>query len=183
MRLKTMTMALALACVAPAAQAAETQIGETVEKNALEVTAVYLQPVVMEPAMPGMNMHGDGHAMAMDMHLEADIRALEKNPNGFGPGEWVPYLSVAYTIAKQGSDWKTFGTFTPMVANDGPHYGANVKLDGPGKYRLTYRISPPPYAGMYHHTDKETGVGEWWAPFETTWDFTFVGGVGKKGGY
>ena len=179
MRQKTLTAALAalaLAVIAAAAEAAETQIGETVEKNHLEVTAVYLQPVMMEPMLPGMNM-------GMDMHLEADIRSLAENPNGFGPGEWVPYLGVAYTIAKHDSDWKTFGTFMPMVANDGPHYGANVKLDGAGKYRLTYRIQPPPYAGMYRHTDKETGVGAWWEPFETSWDFTFVGGVGKKGGY
>ena len=179
MRQKTLTAALAaiaLAGWAAAVEAAETQIGETVEKNHLEITAVYLQPVMMEPMLPGMNM-------GMDMHLEADIRSLAKNPNGFGPGEWVPYLSVAYKVAKLDSDWKTFGTFMPMVANDGPHYGANVKLDGSGKYRLTYSIQPPPYAGMYRHTDEETGVGAWWEPFETAWDFTFVGGVGKKGGY
>lgn len=158
------------------ARAAETAIGEPVTKNALEVAAVYLQPVMMEPHLPGMNM-------GMDIHLEADIRATEKNPNGFGPGEWVPYLGVTYTLQKLGSDWESFGTFTAMVANDGPHYGSNVKLDGPGKYKLTYRILPPPYQGFYRHTDKETGVGEWWEPFEATWEFTYVGGVGKKGGY
>lgn len=171
----------ALAIVAAAqwsggARAAETAIGEPVTRNALEIAAVYLQPVMMEPHMPGMNM-------GMDIHLEADIRAAEKNPNGFGPGEWVPYLGVTYRLQKVGSDWETFGTFTAMVANDGPHYGSNVKLDGPGKYRLTYRILPPAYQGFYRHTDKETGVAEWWEPFDVSWEFTFVGGVGKKGGY
>ncbi|MBI4183234.1 MAG: iron transporter [Proteobacteria bacterium] len=158
------------------AKAAETAIDGPVERNAMEIGAVYLQPVIMEPAMPGMNQ-------AMDIHLEADIRALKDNPNGFGPGEWIPYLGVMYRLEKLGSDWETFGTFAPMVASDGPHYGANVRLNGPGKYRLTYRILPPAYQGLYRHTDKETGVGAWWEPFDVSWEFTFVGGVGKKGKY
>lgn len=63
-----------------------------------------------------------------------------------------------------------------------PHYGANVKLDGPGNYHLTYRISPPAYQGFYRHFDKETGLGQWRPPFRLHWDFTYVG-TGKKGGY
>ena len=31
----------------------------------------------------------------------------------------------------------------PMVANDGPHYGDNIKLMGPGKYHLKYTVYPP----------------------------------------
>lgn len=158
------------------ALAAETAIGEPVTKNAMEIAAVYLQPVMMEPHLPGMHER-------TDIHLEADIRALEKNPNGFGPGEWVPYLGVTYRMQKLDSGWESVGPFLAMVANDGPHYGANVKLDGPGKYRVTYRISPPPYQGLYRHTDEETGVGEWWEPFTVSWDFTYVGSPGKKGGY
>lgn len=155
--------------------AGEFAIGEPVQRNGMEIGAVYLQPVMMEPMLPGM------HAPT-DVHLEADIRAMKNNPNGFGPGEWVPYLGISYDIRKLGSDWHGFGAFMPMVASDGPHYGANVKLDGPGKYRLTYRIAPPPFQGFYRHTDKETGVAPWWAPFEVTWDFAYVG-TGKKGGY
>ncbi|MDE2166288.1 MAG: iron transporter [Alphaproteobacteria bacterium] len=160
---------------AASANAAETEIGKAVAKNGMEIGAVYLQPVIMAPMMPGM----DG---SYDVHLEADIHAQKGNKNGFGPGDWIPYLGVTYRLEKLGSDWKTFGAFMPMVANDGPHYGANVKLDGPGKYRLTYRIMPPPYQGFYRHTDKETGVDEWWSPFSVTWEFPFVG-VGKKGTY
>ena len=70
----------------------------------------------------------------------------------------------------------------PMVASDGPHYGENIQLDGPGKYRVRYHIVPPPFNGFYRHTDKETGVGEWWAPFDLAWDFIYAG-AGKKGGY
>lgn len=158
------------------AQAAEFPLGKPFEKNGMEIGAVYLQPVMMEPMLPGM----DGKSA--DIHIEADIRALAKNPNGFGPGEWVPYLGITYRIEKIGGTWESFGAFMPMVANDGSHYGANVKLDGPGKYRATYHITPPPHQGFYRHTDKETGVAPWWSPFDVSWEFTYVG-VGKKGGY
>ena len=156
-------------------QAAEIPIGEPVQINGMEIGAVYLQPVVMEPMMPGM-------MTKTDVHLEADIRAQAKNENGFGPGEWIPYLTVAYRLEKAQGDWSSYGTFMPMVASDGPHYGANVALDGPGKYHLSYQISPPPFQGLYRHTDEETGVSRWWAPFEVNWEFVYVG-VGKKGGY
>ena len=69
-----------------------------------------------------------------------------------------------------------------MVANDGPHYGDNIKLNGYGKYRVTYRISPPTPNQMARHIDKETGVAPWFAPFEVSWDFDYAG-VGRKGSY
>ncbi len=69
-----------------------------------------------------------------------------------------------------------------MVASDGPHYADNIKLNGAGKYKLRYHIVPPPVNGFFRHTDKETGVGKWWTPFDLTWDFTYLG-AGKKGGY
>lgn len=168
-------MAAATVAAAAPSQAAEVPIGKPMQRNGMEIGAVYLQPVRMEPMLPGMTADAD-------VHLEADIRAQAKNPNGFGPGEWVPYLGVTYRLEKLGSDWSDTGAFMPMVASDGPHYGANVKLDGPGKYRLTYHIVPPPYQGFYRHTDKETGVARWWAPFDVSWEFAYVG-VGKKGGY
>lgn len=36
--------------------------------------------------------------------------------------------------------------------------------------------------GLGRHTDKETGVGKWYKPFDVEWDFNYVG-TGKKGGY
>ena len=156
-------------------EAAEVPIGKAVEKNGMEIGAVYLQPVVMAPMLPGMGGPSD-------VHLEADIHAMKGNKNGFGPGDWVPYLGITYRITKEGSPWIGSGAFMPMVADDGPHYGANVKLDGPGKYKLVYRIMPPPYQGFFRHTDKETGVAEWWTPFDVEWEFVFAG-TGKKGTY
>ncbi len=164
---------LASAACTPVVFAGDVEIG-AVEQNGMEIAAVYIQPVTMEPMMPGM-----GEA---DIHLEADIKALADNPNGFDEGAWIPYLTVSYTINKQGSDWKTQGTFMPMVASDGPHYAQNIKLDGAGRYHLSYHIDPPPRAGFYRHTDKESGTAPWWQPIDLEWDFVFAG-YGKKGGY
>lgn len=171
------TLALTTIAGTPAL-AAEHPIGKALEKNHLEIGAVYLQPVIMAPALAGMEQQAK-HA---DVHLEADIHALKDNPNGFGPGDWIPYLGITYRLEKLAGHWQTFGQFMPMVADDGPHYGANVALDGPGKYRLTFHITPPPYQGFFRHTDKETGVAAWWSPFDVSWTFVYVG-VGKKGGY
>jgi uncharacterized protein involved in high-affinity Fe2+ transport len=154
-------------------QAAELPIGDNVTINGMYIGAIYLQAVKMKPTMPGM----DG-----DIHLEADIHAAKGNKNGFGAGEWMPYLSVAFHLTKQGSNWTSTGDFIPMVASDGPHYGANVKMDGPGKYHVIYEIYPPSYNGFARHFDKETGVAVWWKPFKLEWDFMYLG-TGKKGGY
>lgn len=173
---------LALGLAAAPALAGEMPIGQPLEMNGMSVMGVYLQPVVMQPAM------GDQDAKKTDIHLEADVKALKDNPNGFREDSWIPYLSVDYTIAKRGSDWKASGTLHPMVANDGPHYGANVALSGPGQYDVTFRVTPPGNDAHGHaqvflrHTDKETGVQGWWKPFEFKGDFKFVG-TGKKGGY
>jgi uncharacterized protein involved in high-affinity Fe2+ transport len=167
--------AVLLIVVAANLYAGEHPIGDPVEKNGMEIAAVYLQPVMMEPMLPGM-------MQPTDIHLEADIHAVKGNQNGFAAGEWIPYLGITYLITKAGSDWSTQGAFMPMVASDGPHYGENIQLDGPGKYRVRYHIVPPPFNGFCRHTDKETGVGEWWAPFDLEWDFIYAG-AGKKGGY
>lgn len=159
------------------ASALEYPIGKPQIKDGMEVSAVYLQPVPMEPA--GMMRA----VRDSDIHLEADIRAQSDNANGFADGAWMPYLDVRYQIVKQGSAQPLQGALMPMVANDGPHYGDNVKLQGPGKYRLTLTVSPPGAASHFgRHTDKETGVAPWFKPFSLEYDFTFTG-LGKKGGY
>jgi uncharacterized protein involved in high-affinity Fe2+ transport len=155
--------------------AAETPIGQAVQKNGMQIGAVYLQSVVMEPAMPN-------DVTPTDIHLEADIHAVKGNQNGFAVGEWIPSLQISYHLSKVNSTWQQTGVLIPMVASDGPHYGANVKMNGPGKYHLTYHINPPSYNGFARHTDKETGVAKWWQGFDMSWDFTYLG-TGKKGGY
>jgi len=171
--------AIALALAAAPARALEVPIGKPQMRAGMEIAAVYLQPVAMEPE--GMMRR----AADADIHLEADIHAQDKNPNGFADGAWVPYLGVTYELTKEGSTQKLTGTLMPMVASDGPHYGDNVKLAGPGRYTLKLRIEPPGAQHGAHfgrHTDKETGVGPWFKPFEVEYVFAYAG-IGKKGGY
>lgn len=167
--------ALALA-FAGAAPAGESPIGEPLEVHGIQLMGAYLQPVVMEPAVPGEE------AATADIHMELDIHALADNANGFAEDAWIPYLTVAYTLARKGSRWTKSGVLVPMVANDGPHYGSNIKLDGPGAYGVTFTVSAPSANGFLRHTDKETGVAAWWQPIEHKAEFKFIG-TGKKGGY
>ncbi len=159
--------------------ALEMPIGKPQKQAGMEIAAVYLQPVPMEPA-------GMMRAVTdSDIHLEADIHAQGDNANGFADGAWVPYLGIKYEITKFGSAQKLAGELMPMVASDGPHYGDNVKLMGPGKYKLRLSIEPPGSSAQAHfgrHTDKETGVGPWFKPFALEYEFTYAG-IGKKGGY
>jgi uncharacterized protein involved in high-affinity Fe2+ transport len=170
---------LTLALASMAANAAEYPIGKQHIEGGMEVGAVYLQPVTMEPE--GMMRK----ASDSDIHLEADIHAVKDNPTGFAEGDWMPYLQVTYELSKVGSSQVIKGDLMPMVANDGPHYGDNVKLFGPGKYHLKLTVNPPLQEGHMHfgrHIDKETGVGPWFKPVSIEYDFPFAG-VGKKGGY
>lgn len=178
----TATVALLLSCLAAPAQALEYPIGAPQNMAGMEINAVYLQAIDMEPG---------GHmrkASESDIHLEADIHALDSNINGFPEGFWMPYLLVKYELTKLPSGEVIKGEMMPMVASDGPHYGDNVKLKGPGKYKVKFIIYPPaaPENSMSQHfgrhTDRATGVRPWFKPFETEWEFTYAG-IGKKGGY
>lgn len=166
---------IAAALAGPAFAGSEHSMGKPLQIDDLIVHPVYLQPVTMAPALPGANENAD-------VHVELDVHADKNNKHGFSPGSWIPNLTVSYEIRKKGSNWSTFGTLMTMTASDGPHYGANVKLDGPGKYTARFKLEPPSYTGFLRHTTKDTGVPPWWKPFVHAWTFTFTG-VGKKGGY
>jgi uncharacterized protein involved in high-affinity Fe2+ transport len=149
----------------------EFPLGEDHVVGPLNIAGVYFQPVDMEPA--GM---GGIPASQADMHLEADIAAAEGNNLGYGVGDFVPDLTVRYRAQKQGSSKVIEGTFMPMSASDGPHYGNNVKLDGAGMYKITFIIESPEKQGYLLHVDKETGVeGRFWkTPIEVSWDFDYI---------
>ncbi len=164
------------------AAALEYPIGSPQNVAGMEVGAVYLQAVEMEP---------EGHmtkASAADIHLEADIHALATNTNGFPEGFWIPHLLVRYELTKVPGGEVIKGDMMPMVASDGPHYGDNVKLKGPGKYKVKFIVYPPnakenPQGNHFgRHTDRATGVRPWFKAVELEWEFVYAG-VGKKGGY
>ncbi len=153
---------LALGCfstvLAEEAGFEEFPIGEEIDVEMLHVAAVYFQPVEMEPAdAAGLTRE------EANLHIEADVSANE-NDLGYGVGDWIPYMTVDYTITDQDSgDVVLEGEFMPMSASDGPHYGANIYLENAGTYTLTVRFHSPAENGYLLHVDEETGVsGSFW---------------------
>lgn len=141
--------------------------------DALTVNAVYFQPIDMEPSGMGLK------AADASFHLEADIHANKKGTElGYGKGDFVPDLTVNYEIINNANNETVgSGTFMQMNASDGPHYGANVKLDEAGSYKLVLKIESPEKKGWMLHVDPETGVkGRFWTePLEVTfpeWNYT-----------
>ena len=100
-------------------------------------------------------------AAESSMHIEADIAAAADNKLGYGAGDFVPGLTVDYSIKDKSGNVVQEGTLMPMNASDGPHYGLNLpKLDA-GTYDVAFSIKPP--TGWLLHTDKTTGVeGRFW---------------------
>jgi uncharacterized protein involved in high-affinity Fe2+ transport len=148
----------------------EYPIGEDVEKNQMRIGAVWL---------PSIQMDGMAGPLSSSLiHLEADIHSTEGNRNGFPKDEFVPYLTVRYTITPVDENSKSStvapitGTMMPMVARDGWHYGASIEMPRVGHYRVTYAVDPPA-AGR--HSDPITGVDPWWKPFEVTFDWDYPG--------
>ncbi len=149
----------------------EFPIGDPVEVEGMSIGAIYLQPVDMEPVMKaGLS------AAESDIHLEADIVALKDNPYGFGFGEFVSYLTVKYEIYDETDNMVLSGSFMPMNAGDGSHYGANVKMPGAGNFTLKFLIDSPEHHDFLLHTDDVTGVpGRFWKkPIELEFDFPYV---------
>ncbi|MBQ1375059.1 MAG: iron transporter [Clostridia bacterium] len=144
------------AAAAPGEEAGFTEypIGdEEYDVEYLHIAAVYFQAVTMDPAS-GLSPE------EADIHIEADVSALA-NDLGFGTGDWVPYLTIDYKVLREdGSEVEGgSGTFMPMAASDGPHYGANIKMpEGAGTYALQLTIHHPNENGYLLHVDEETGV-------------------------
>jgi uncharacterized protein involved in high-affinity Fe2+ transport len=158
--------------IQPPAGFREYPIGDEVERDHMEIRAVWLPPVAME----GMNEA----ASSSMIHLEADVHATQGNPNGFALGEFVPYMVVRYVIVPVDTATRSAypqpieGAMMPMVARDGLHYGATIDMPAAGRFQLTYSFQPPSAGGLGRHADRATGVAPWWKPFDVTfgWDYT-----------
>ncbi len=112
----------------------EYPIFEDEEVGFLNVSAVYFQPVPMS--------NGNESIEGFDIHLECDVSALQ-NDLGYGVGDWVPYLTVDYTVTASDGTVAAEGTFMEMSASDGPHYGANIALPNADTYTLTFTFHSP----------------------------------------
>ena len=134
----------------------ELPLGDDVFVGPLKVGGVYFQPVDMEPAM-------STPAKDSSMHMEADISAVSDNDLGYGAGDFIPALTVDYQIADKSGTVVQQGTFMPMNASDGPHYGINLPKLEAGTYDVTFMITSPEKNGWLLHTDEKTGVkGRFW---------------------
>ncbi|WEG34505.1 iron transporter [Amygdalobacter indicium] len=135
----------------------EIPIGEAKEAGPFNVEAVYFQGVDMIPE------NKQPSAEESDMHIEADIHMKPEAAKafGFGDGEdiWPAYLNVNYKVMSQdGKKEIISGSLMPMNADDGPHYGINVKkgVIPVGKYKLVIEIKAS--EDYLLHVDSETGV-------------------------
>jgi uncharacterized protein involved in high-affinity Fe2+ transport len=171
---KSILVLVAALASSTAVSAKEFYVGEPVVKNGLQIVPHYLLGIEMQPMPKGMD-HG-----ANAVHLEVDVHATKDEKHGFKVDEWIPYLTIAYTIEKIGTNFKKIGNLSAMTAADGPHYANNVALLGDGDYKLTYRFEPPSKAGFVRHVDKESGVPEWWQPFTLEWTFHFPSKEAKE---
>jgi uncharacterized protein involved in high-affinity Fe2+ transport len=160
----------AAACIATPptfARAAEFRIGEPVQEHGIQIAPNYLTGIEMDHMPPGAEMGADS------IHLEADVHASKEEKHGFPENAWIPYLTIRFTLTKDGSSFKKIGKLAPMTARDGPHYADNVRMAGSGTYHLTYEIFPPSSNGFIRHVDKPTGVPDWWKPITVHWTFAY----------
>ncbi len=168
MRKRVTISAAALALAIPSmAQSAEFYIGEPIVKEGMQIVPNYLVGIEMDRMPPGGEMGPNA------VHLEADVHATGAETHGFPEDAWIPYLTISYTLTKNGTAFKKTGTLAPMTAGDGPHYANNVTMAGPGTYQLTYEILPPSSNGFIRHVDKATGVPAWWKPITAHWTFAY----------
>ena len=105
--------------------------------------------------------------------VKNDMQLVPHYLRGFKEDEWIPNLTISYTIEKVGTKLEKAGQLLPMTAADGPHYANNVALTGDGDYQVTFHFEPPSKAGFVRHVDKATGVPDWWQPFSQSWTFHF----------
>ena len=153
---------------------AETPLGAPVTKPdaGLTITAAHEAPVAVEGSDTS-NQPLFFPSDKADLFLAVNIRGGKGNKNGFGAGEFIPYLSVSYTVQRQGGGEVQRGYLHALVGPKGMRYGNNVKLSGTGTYTLTLTIEPPIKVGFGRHTDLETGVSRWWKPLQAEWPLEY----------
>lgn len=156
-----------IAVLSAPAMAREYYVGGPVRTHDMEIVANYLIGVEMAPTMADMPTGSDV------IHIEADVHATADNAFGYPDGAWIGYIGIGYTIEKLGTTWNAAGQLHPMQAKDGPHYASNLKMDGAGRYKVTYTFSPPDPNSFWRHADQETGVPEWWKPFAESFTFDY----------
>lgn len=158
----------ASAILLPLSPAHATTIGVPLARDGIEIVPSYQTGVALDRSPAVLARPAEA------LHLEALVRATKGEAHGFAEGAFIPYLSVAYSLTKEGTPtFRKTGLLYPMAARSGPHYGTNLDMAGPGTYHLTYIVSPPTAHGMMRHADKAGGVPDWWKPITASWTFNY----------
>lgn len=153
---------------------AETPLGAPVARPdaGLTIAAAHEAPVAVE----GSDTSNQPLFLSPDkgdLFLAVNIRGGKGNKNGLGVGEFIPYLSVSYSLQRQGGGEVQRGYLHALVGPKGMRYGNNVKLSGSGTYTLILTIEPPIKVGFGRHTDLETGVSRWWKQLQVEWPLEY----------
>ena len=142
----------------------EHPIGLDQTRNHLRIAALWHSAI----PLVGGKRPGPG-----EIHLLAKIEATEGNPNGFARGDWIPYLTIRYTLEPKAGGPRTQGVLRPLVAAAGPSYGVNLPAPAPADYRLTFQIAPPKPEALDRFVDPTDGVAPWWSPFDIEFNWAF----------
>src|ERR1700748_1911862 len=110
----------------PAQAAKEFYIGEPVVQSGMQIVPNYLTGIEMDRMPPGMAMGKNA------VHLEADVHATGTAKHGLHEADWIPYLTIKFTLTTPGTSFRETVQLYPMTAGDGPHYANNVAMSGPG---------------------------------------------------
>src|SRR6202050_5854954 len=115
-----------IAAMSLTAKADEFYVRDPVMKNDLQIVPHYLLGIEIAPVPKGMAMGANA------VHIEVDVHAAKGEKHGFKEGEWIPYLTISYTVEKVGGSFKARGQLSAMTAGDGPHYPSNWGVAGAG---------------------------------------------------
>lgn len=140
----------------PRADATLTVRGEIMPPQAVDGTDAAGRPVFV-PAERGA------------FFLSVDVRGVRGNKNGFAPNAFIPYLTVTYEVRPKAGGEPVRGQLHALLGSRGLRYGNNVPAAAAGPHALLVTVEPPIKVGFGRHTDMETGVGRWWAPFQVEW--------------
>ena len=172
-----LTFALLIAALLPAgalvpAAAQAAVIGGPLLRDGLEIVPSLLTGVELDRVPTSMSRGPDS------IVLVADVHAAKDEAHGFAEHVFIPYLSISYSLTKEGMPtFKRAGLLVPVAGKSGPRYGATADMAGPGTYHLIYLISPPSSHGMMRQTDPSGGVPDWWKPITANWTFTYPTGA------
>lgn len=142
-------------------------IGAPLQRDGIEIVPSAFSGVELDRLPAGMSRMEDS------IFLVADIHAGKDGAHGFAEHAFIPYLSVSYTLVKDGMPTsRRRGLLYPVASKSGPRYGASAEMSGPGTYHVNFIVSPPSSHGMMRQTGKD-GVAEWWKPITASWTFTY----------